>query len=250
MLSKRHSDILALLENRGTLAVSALAEMLGVSLETIRRDVKPLVDSGQMVRSHGAVGLAGHLGEAPFQKRMRENAGAKRAIARAVAATIRDGDAVMLDTGTTTSFLAREMVRLSRLTIITNSSDIARTLATQNGNRVYMAGGELRPDNGAAFGRSAIEFVAQFSVTHAIISAGAIDTGGFMDFDLDEAEFARMVLSRGERRIVVSDHTKFGRRGLITVCPFSGIDMLVTDRTPPSDIAAALSEAGAELRLA
>jgi len=250
MQSKRHSDILALLESRGTLAVSVLAEMLGVSLETIRRDVKPLVDSGQMVRSHGAVGLAGHLGEAPFQKRMRDNAEAKRAIARRLAATMRDGDAVMLDTGTTTSFLAREMVRLRRLTVITNSSDIARTLATQNGNRVYMAGGELGADNGAAFGRSAIEFVAQFSVTHAVISAGAIDAGGIMDFELHEAEFARAVLSRGERRIVVSDHTKFGRRGLIAVCPLSGIDLLVADRAPPPDIAAALAEAGAELLLA
>lgn len=250
MLSKRHADIIALLENRGTLAVSTLAEQLQVSLETIRRDVKPLVESGILVRSHGAVGLAGQLGEAPFQKRMRENAEAKRAIARAVAATIHDGDAVMLDTGTTTSFLARELVRLRRLTVITNSSDIARTLATQNGNRVYMAGGELRPDNGAAFGKSALEFIAQFSVRHAVISAGAIDASGIMDFDLDEAEFARMVLSRGERRIVVSDHSKFGRRGLIAVCPFAGISTLATDRAPPPEIAAELAAAGADLLLA
>ena len=250
MQSKRHTDIIGLLENRGTLAVSTLAEQFQVSLETIRRDVKPLVESGLLVRSHGAVGLAGQLGEAPFQKRMRENAEAKRAIARAVAATIRDGDAVMLDTGTTTSFLARELVRLRRLTIITNSSDIARTLATQNGNRVYMAGGELRPDNGAAFGKSALEFITQFSVSHAVISAGAIDASGIMDFDLDEAEFARMVLSRGERRIVVSDHTKFGRRGLIAVCPFGGFNMLATDRAPPPEIADGLAAAGTDLLLA
>ena len=106
----------------------------------------------------------------------------------------------MLDTGTTTSFLARELLGHRRLTVVTNSSDIARTLATVNGNKVYMAGGELRSDSGAAFGVSAIEFVSRFSVNHAVISAGAVDAAtGVMDYDLEEAEFARMVLSRGTR---------------------------------------------------
>lgn len=250
MRTKRPAEILSLLEREGSMAISALAGRLAVSLETIRRDVKPLEDSGVLVRTHGAVGLAGQLGEAPFERRMRENAGAKRAIARAVAATIRDGEAVMLDTGTTTSFLARELVRHRGLTVVTNSSDIARTLATQNGNRVYMAGGELRPDSGAAFGKSALDFVARFSVAHAVISAGAVDAGGIMDVDLDEAEFARMVLSRGERRVVVTDHTKFGRRGLIGVCGFAEVTELFTDRAPPAAIAGALAEAGTRVTLA
>ncbi len=247
MLSKRHDAILRLLHDRGSLAISALAQALDVSLETIRRDVKPLEEAGQLIRIHGAVGLAGQLGEAPFQKRMRENAEAKRAIARTLAATIRDGDSVMLDTGTTTSFLARELISHHRLTIITNSSDIARTLATQNGNRVYMAGGELRPDSGAAFGPSALDFVSQFAVTHAVISAGAVDPSGIMDFDLDEATFARRVLLRGQRRIVVTDHTKFGRRGLISVCGYADITTLVTDQAPPDPISTAI--AGHEVQL-
>ncbi len=250
MLSKRHADILKLLEDQGTLAISALAERLGVSLETIRRDVKPLEDSGALIRMHGAVGMAGQTGEAPFQKRMRDNAVAKRAIARAVAATIRDGEAVMLDTGTTTSYLARELTQRRRLTVVTNSSDIARTLATVNGNRVYMAGGELRPDSGAAFGKSALDFIARFTVTHAVISAGAVDTSGIMDFDLDEAEFARMVLSRGERRLVVTDATKFGRRGLISVCGFGEVNGLFTDRPPPEPIADAMVASGVAVTVA
>lgn len=250
MLSKRHADILKLLDDQGTLAISALAERLGVSLETIRRDVKPLEDSGALIRMHGAVGMAGQTGEAPFQKRMRDNAVAKRAIARAVAATIRDGEAVMLDTGTTTSYLARELTQRRRLTVVTNSSDIARTLATVNGNRVYMAGGELRPDSGAAFGKSALDFIARFTVTHAVISAGAVDTSGIMDFDLDEAEFARMVLSRGERRLVVTDATKFGRRGLISVCGFGEVNGLFTDRPPPEPIADAMVASGVAVTVA
>jgi DeoR family glycerol-3-phosphate regulon repressor len=221
--SKRHAEILRLLQETGTISIASLASRLGVSLETVRRDVKPLTEQGTILKMHGAIGLPAIVGEAPFERRMRENADAKRVIARAVAATIRDGESVMLDTGTTTSFLARELLGHRRLTVVTNSSDIARTLATVNGNKVYMAGGELRSDSGAAFGVSAIDFVSRFSVDHAVISAGAIDAvNGIMDYDLEEAEFARMVLSRGQRSIVVTDHSKFGRPGLVHVCGFSG----------------------------
>jgi DeoR family glycerol-3-phosphate regulon repressor len=246
--SKRHAEILRLVGEAGTITIADLAARLDVSLETVRRDVKPLTRDGAVLKMHGAIGLPAFVGEAPFERRMRENADAKRAIARTVAATIRDGDSVMLDTGATTSFLARELTSHRRLTVITNSSDIARTLATVNGNKVYMAGGELRSDSGAAFGMSAIEFVSRFGVTHAVISTGAVDAErGIMDYDLDEAEFARTVLGCGKRRLVVTDHSKFGRQGLVRVCGFDGFDELVTDEPPPDDVAAALAAAGGRL---
>ena len=251
MHSKRHADILRLVGEVGTITIADLAAKLDVSLETVRRDVKPLTRDGSVLKMHGAIGLPSFVGEAPFERRMRENADAKRAIARAVAATIRDGESVMLDTGTTTSFLARELTGHRRLTVVTNSSDIARTLATVNGNKVYMAGGELRSDSGAAFGVSAIEFVSRFNVIHAVISTGAVDAErGVMDYELDEAEFARMVLTRGSRRVVVTDHTKFGRQGLVKVCGFDGFDELVTDRAPTAEIAAKLQEVGARVTVA
>jgi DeoR family glycerol-3-phosphate regulon repressor len=249
--SKRHGEILRLLAEQGTVTIADLAERLGVSPETVRRDVKPLTDDGMVVKMHGAIGLPSMTGEAPFERRMRENAEAKKTIARMVAGTIRDGESVMLDTGTTTSFLARELLGHRRLTVVTNSSDIARTLATINDNRVYMAGGELRSDSGAAFGVSAIEFVSRFSVTHAVISAGAIEAAnGIMDHDLAEAEFARMVLSRGQRSVVVTDHTKFGRHGLVRVSGFGGISELATDWPPATDIIDALALAGTRLVVA
>jgi DeoR family glycerol-3-phosphate regulon repressor len=250
MLSKRHHDLLKLLEMQGSASIAAIARELGVSMETVRRDIRPLVECGKVLRIHGAVGLAGQMGEAPFERRMRDNAAAKKAIARDVAATIRDGDSLMLDTGTTTSLLARALMGHRRLTVVTNSSDIARTLATVNGNRVYMAGGELRSDSGAAFGNSAVEFVSRFHVQHAIISAGAIDETGIMDFDLHEGEFARTVLTCGERRVVVSDASKFGGKGFVKVCGFDAVSELVTDRAPDGRLAAALQSAAVYVRLA
>jgi DeoR family transcriptional regulator, glycerol-3-phosphate regulon repressor len=251
MSSKRRGEIRRLLQDEGTISIADLAQKLGVSLETIRRDVKPMTDAGAVTRVHGAIGLPQHLGEAPFELRMRENAGAKRLIAQWVARTIQNGESIMLDTGTTTSFLARELLQHRNLTVVTNSSDIARTLATVNGNKVFMAGGELRSDSGAAFGGSAIEFVNRFSVAHAVISVGALDASeGITDYDLAEAEFARTVLSRGARKTAITDATKFGRRGLVQVCDLSGFDELVTDQQPPDDIIQALHAAGTKVTVA
>jgi DeoR family glycerol-3-phosphate regulon repressor len=250
MTSKRHAEILKLLDGRGMLSVTAIAAELGVSAETVRRDIGPLADTGAVVRSHGAVGLAGQTGEAPFDRRMRENAGAKRAIARTVAMMIADGESVMLDTGTTTSFLARELLRHRRLTVVTNSSDIARLLATVNGNRVFMAGGELQQGSGAALGSSAVDFIGRFSVQHAVISAGAVDSAGILDFDLAEAEFARAVLGCAQRRVVVTDASKFGRRGVIRVVGFDQIDALITDAPPPLDLAEAMAAANTQVIVA
>ena len=236
-LTDRQSAIVEAARTDGTVRIGELAQQMDVSLETIRRDIRPLVDAGALVKHHGAVSLAVLSVEAPFERRMRENALEKRIIARQAAAMISDGDSVMMDTGTTTSILARELLHKTNLTIVTNSSDIARTLATVNGNKVYMAGGELRGDNGAAFGRSAIEFVSSFSVRHAIISIAAVDAAnGLMDHQLAEAEFARTVLSCGQQRTVVTDHTKFSRSALVKVCGFNDFDLLITDEMPPNDV--------------
>ncbi|MDX1400802.1 MAG: DeoR/GlpR family DNA-binding transcription regulator [Kiloniellales bacterium] len=246
--SKRHREILDLVRDKGTCQVADLAAHFGVSFETIRRDVKPLTSEGLLSKAHGAVFLPDRLGEAPFERRMRDQADEKKSIARALARRIRDGDSLILDTGTTTSYLARALLDHRSLTVVTNSSDVARTLATVNGNKVYMAGGKLRGDNGAAFGPAAIEFIGRFRALYAVVSIGAIDAdAGFMDYGLAESELARKALQCGETKVVVSDHTKFGRRSLVTVAPFDEIDLLVTDREPPDDISDCLNRAGTEL---
>jgi DeoR family transcriptional regulator, glycerol-3-phosphate regulon repressor len=87
----------------------------------------------------------------------------------------------------------------------------------------------------------------RFRVDHAVISAGGITAEGVMDYDPDEAAFARAVLSAGRRRIVVCDSGKFNRRALVRVCPLSEIDALVTEVAPTGELAAALSEVGVEV---
>ncbi len=240
-ISKRQSAILGRLQHLGTAAITELAQELGVSGETIRRDAVLLQRRGEVLKLHGALTLPHLAGEAPFERRLRENAAAKRAIAKYACNLVADGDSLMLDTGTTTSIFAQELRVRQNLTIVTNSSDIARTLATVNGNTVYMAGGALKGDNGAAFGPSAVEFMSRFRVRHAFISIGAISIeGGFMDGELSEAAIAAMALSRAEHRVVLTDSTKFGKNALVSVCALDEVDRLITEQLPDPGLGEAL----------
>jgi DeoR family glycerol-3-phosphate regulon repressor len=245
----RQAAILKALKQQGACRIRELADALRVSGETIRRDIIEMARDGAIQKVHGGAALADPLHEPSFSQRMATNAGAEQAIARLAAAEIANGDTLMLDTGSTTACVAQALVGHRDLLVVTNSVDIARTLATRNGNRVYMAGGELRADDGAALGPTATDFVAQFYVRTAILSIGAIDIDqGLTDYDLAEAAFSRVVISRAERKIVVADHSKFGRRGLVGICPLERIDLLITDRKPPAEFAERFAAAEVAVR--
>jgi DeoR family transcriptional regulator, glycerol-3-phosphate regulon repressor len=249
--TKRQVEILELIRDRGTAGVGELATALAVSDETIRRDARILEQSGQVLKLHGALALPHLLGELPFERRLRENAEAKRAVAKCACQFVEDGDSLMMDTGTTTSIFAQELRSKRGLTIITNSSDVARTLATVNGNRVFMAGGELKGDNGAAFGHTAVEFFSWFKAKHAFISIAALDARrGAFDSELDEANIAYAALKQAQHRVVITDAEKFYRTALVQVCDFNEFDRLITDKLPPDDLAAALAKAGVTVTLA
>jgi DeoR family transcriptional regulator, glycerol-3-phosphate regulon repressor len=241
---QRQALLLARIRELGSVSVAELAQQLRVSEETIRRDARVLDQRGEVVKLHGSLVAPHQSGEAPFERRMRENVAAKRAISRCAVQLVEDGDSLMIETGTTTSIFAQELRVKRGLTIVTNSSDIARTLAVVNGNKVYMAGGELRAESGAAFGPSAVEFIGRFKVRHAFITATAIDpVHGIMDSAFDEAELAQKALSIADNRVVLSDSTKFGKAALVKVCGYDMIDRLITDGPPHTALADALVRA-------
>lgn len=248
----RHNAILDALARTGAASVSELMRSLGVSDETVRRDIKAMADRGLVERVHGGVILPDLRREPAFQKRMGQNAEAKRAIARKVAGLIRNGDSVMLDTGSTTAYVARALADHRDLFVVTNSVEIARSLANgKTGNRVYLAGGELRGDDGATFGPNALEFVRRFRARYAVISVGALHMEeGVMDFHLQEAEFCQTVIASAATVIAVADVTKFRNQAPVKVCDIGAIDTLVTDRAPPEPFAARLREQEVELLIA
>jgi DeoR family glycerol-3-phosphate regulon repressor len=243
---KRQNEILASVKSRGACSIVELASEFKVSDETIRRNIKPLVRQGLIEKVHGGIVLnQNQEPEPPFEKRMNEQVEEKKQISKLVAGIIRDGDSIMLDTGSTTAYVARALAEHRNLSVVTNCTEIARTLARETSNRVHICGGALRPDDWATFGSAAIDFVRQFHVNYAILSIGGVTaSGSFMDYHLEEAEFSRAVIAQARKTIVVADHTKFGNPNFIKVCDFEQIDMVVVDRQPAPDIMHGLNEAG------
>lgn len=247
----RQNAIMQELAERGACSVADLSQRFGVSTETIRRDIKEMAVDGLLRRVHGGATLPSPLREASFDQRMREHAEAKQAIARLAAGQVRNGDTLMFDTGTTTAYVARALTDHRDLLVVTNSLEIARTLAGRNGNRVFMAGGEVSPDGGAALGPSASAFVGRFRVRTAFLSVGAVDPeGGLMVYDLAEADYSRAVLESAERTVVVADRSKLNRRALVKVCDLGDIDALITDLPPPPPMAERLELAGVAMLVA
>jgi DeoR family glycerol-3-phosphate regulon repressor len=234
-------EVLNAVSLRGTLSVRELATLLNVSEQTVRRVVQPLVERGVVEKVHGAVVGRSRPGEAPFLARMTVHQRAKVAIAARVATLVRDGDAVALDTGSTTGFVAQALRRHRGLTVVTNSTFIATTLATIPGNRVHMAGVELRNHDGAAFDSAAFAVVRSMRVRVAILSASALDPQrGLMVQERAEAEMSAAMGDIAERRVFAVDASKFGNAALVALPPLSVGDVLVTDAAPAADVRAAL----------
>ena len=244
----RQSAILKAVTARGSCTVSELARELEVSGETIRRDIRVMSRQGLVRKVHGGVSVPDQLRESSFRQRLLENAEAKQVIARLAAEQVQNGDSLMMDTGSTTAYVARELVDHRELMLITNCTEIARTLARGSSNRVFLVGGELRGDDGALFGAEAARFVGRYRSRVALLSIGAIDlVGGFMDFHPEEAEFSQAVIAQASRVVVVADHSKFGRQATVKVCDLSDVDALITDRAPPPAFARRLAEAEVEV---
>jgi len=249
--SVRQSEILKLVRRQGACTIGELAERLEVSDETIRRNVKPLVSEGLVLKVHGGIILPDRFQEAPIQRRMQDHKEAKERIAALVAQQVRDGDSLILDTGSTTTYVARALMDHANLVVVTNSPQIAGTLATRNGNRVFMAGGELRAHDAAAFGAETIDFLRRFQMRYAILSMGAVHAErGFMVYHLCEAEFSRAAIAQSDRCIVAADCSKFDHSTLVRICPLDEVDLLVTDAPPQPGLAQSLAAAGVEVLVA
>ncbi len=233
LVSKYEAAIMGALNLRGRVTINDLAVQLGVSGETVRRHVDPLIKRGLALRVHGGITAPISTHEAPFHRRLRKNLDAKRSLARVASELIKDGDSLVIDCGSTTAYVAQALCNHSNLNVVTNSIEIARTLASRNGNQTYMTGGELRADDAAAFGKGAIDFIQQFSVDYAILSVGAINSSNeFLDFHLCEAEFSRAAIKQARESCFVADSSKFDSDALIKVCGLDDVDIVVTETRP------------------
>ncbi len=248
---QRRGAILELARQNSELKVEDIASRFGVSRETVRRDLARLDARGLLRRVHGGAQKPQTAAEAPFHKRLIENAEAKERIARAAARLFQDDDTLMIDAGSTTQALAAELAD-RRLMIITNSVGVAQNLYRPGAlARVHLIGGEYRGETGEMLGSVALDQIRRFRADHAILTVGAIDAdGGFMDFDVEEAMVARAMIHQSEQVTFIADHSKFGRVAMAQVCALEHAARLVTDRVPDPAMDAALRAAGVEIHIA
>lgn len=228
----RQREILRRLKPGENHAIGRLAQDLGVSEETIRRELRVLEARSAVVWTHGAVQLAVVSSEGPLDRRMQENVAEKTRIAAAAADFVRDGDTLFIDAGTTACFVARLLAGSRQgLKVITNSLVVAETLGGRNGNTLFLAGGELDYDYKAFSDHVAQAYIAQFTPHLAILTVGGVHPDhGLMDRHAREAALSRIVYDRADRVLLVADHTKFGRLGLIRTASAEEVDILVTDK--------------------
>jgi len=244
----RQAKISELVAKRGEATVESLSDAFDTSAETIRRDLTVLAEAGQLRKVHGGARSFEPRGEGEFDARLRRNALAKRQIAEKLADLITPHMTLFLDTGSTTLICAQVLARIKNLTVITNSTRIADTfVAGRGGAAVYLLGGRYRGDNAQTVGGEVISQIGSYHADMAILTVGAIDAGGGMDFSNHEAQVARAMIKAAKTLTVVVDHSKFSRRASFGVCGLGEIDTLVTDRAPDAAMSAALALAKVEV---
>ena len=245
MSNPRQLSLLEVVRNRGSATVEQLAEKLGVTLQTVRRDVQQLAESGLLTRFHGGVRVPSSTIE-NIAHRQREslNADAKARIARAVAKRVPDGCSLILNIGTTTEAVARALMQHTGLQVITNNLNVAIIMSANTQCEVIVAGGVVRPRDRGIIGEAAVDFIRQFKVDIALIGISGIESDGTLrDYDYREVKVSQAIIDSAREVWLAADHSKFNRPAMVEVARLSQIDRLFTDAMPPEPFPKLLADA-------
>ncbi len=248
----RQSGVLDTVRERGSVTVEALAEQFGVTLQTVRRDIKLLTDAGLVARFHGGVRLPSSTTEnIGYRQRQSLHDEAKRRIARAVAREVPDGCSLIINIGTTTEAIARELVHHRGLRVITNNLNVAAILADNADSEVIIAGGLVRQRDRGIIGEATVEFIGQFRVDIGLIGISSIEADGTLrDFDYREVKVTQAIIRASRQVWLAADHSKFNRPAMVELGRLDQVDALFTDTRPPPAVDALLAEAGVQCQLA
>jgi DeoR family glycerol-3-phosphate regulon repressor len=248
----RQLTLLSVVQAQGSVTVEQLAETLGVTLQTVRRDVQRLADEGLLARFHGGVRVPSSTTEnIAHQQRENLNAEGKSRIARAVAAAVPNDCSLILNIGTTTEAIARALLHHSGLRVITNNLNVASILSTNPQCEVIVVGGVVRGRDQGIVGEAAVDFIRQFKVDLALIGISGIEADGTLrDYDYREVKVAQTIISHAREVWLAADISKFNRPAMVEVATLSQIDRLFTDAPPPEPFAALLAEAQVRLAVA
>ena len=230
---ERRERLFQLVKQYRRLTTEDLAQILGASLATVRRDTLMLERAGKIRRAYGGVMSLDVeedevLDQEPlFVEKSRANPEAKRRIASVAAELVPEHATVIIDSGTTALALAQKLAGRNVMLIMMDLK--AAQVASRGATEVWMIGGRVRNGLFSLVGAWAEGMLRGIHADLFFMSADAIDADAITNSTVDEAELKKLACSRAKKRIVIADHTKFNRRKLVPVCGLEAIDILVTD---------------------
>jgi len=252
--SQRRLQISELVRQHGSVQVAALADRFGVSLQTVRKDLRYLAERGVMARAYGGAIDSSVVGGIPpepnYEVKRTEHLEEKRRIGVRAAALVKPGDTVVLDSGTTAIQLAEALPDIE-LTVVTNDFGVLGTLASKHNINLVMLGGELRRRNMAFYGGLTVEALDALHVDKLFLGVDGFDLErGVTTHYEPEALLNRKMVEAAREVICITDSSKFGKVCLHRIIPVTALDMLITDTGAPEDISEASRRLGFDLLLA
>ena len=246
----RRNRLRNLVQQRGFASLGELSDSLQVSESTVRRDLEQLEQGGDVRRTHGGAFWTGDTSTMRvFETRRDDYWQAKSSIGRAAAQLVEDHDTILLDGGSTTYELARQLVGRP-LQVVTNSLPVAHLLSASESIDLIMIGGCVRGRTAVAIGPMAEAMLASINVGKAFLSVAGVTERGYFNSDMMLVESEKAMLSAADQTIVVTDSSKFGRVSLSRLCGLHDVHSVVTDEGVATEWKELLESANVELVLA
>ena len=245
--AERQQKIMEYIELHTSAQIRELAVAFRVSEATVRRDLDDLDRQGLIRRTHGgAMKMARSTSfEHMYAEKIGLMAEEKQRIAKYAASLVHDGDTVMVDSGTTSYFIAQALSRHENLTVITNDLCIAYQTPLHPSSTLVVTGGYRRTGRQELVGTVAENFIRETHVDIAFIGADGVDfDAGVTNANYAEVGIKRLMIASAQRSVVAADHTKFGRVALARICDLSECGLLLTDSALEEDTLARLKKLG------
>jgi len=248
--TQRRQAILAEVRQARAVSAEELARRYGVSLETIRRDLRGLRDRGLLERVYGGA-LSVRSSEGDFATRSSLHSPRKQAIARLAATLVEPDDTIVIDIGTTALEVARALPEAFRGRVLTNSVPVAMALADRAEIDLLLCGGQVRRGDAACYGAQAEAFFADFYADKAFLGSGGVHAqAGLTDYHPPEVATRRTIIAHAAASYVLADSSKLGAIAVHRVCPLDDITAVLTDPDASAEAVDALTAAGCVIRQA
>lgn len=245
---ERHMKIVEILQTKTSIKVNELADIFEVSESTIRRDLKEMVESGLIARTHGgAIGITNTIFEPTYKEKTLTKHDDKETIGKLAASMVEDNNTIILDSGTTALEIAKNLTA-RKITVLTNSIDIAYILSEKEEIEVIVIGGLLRQTTRAMVGVITEKILSYFRVDIAFIGANGISIkDGITTPNMVEAHAKRAMIEVANKVVVVADSTKFNNVCFSVICPLSSISTIITSRDLEDTLKTEFESTGIEI---